>query len=113
MSFSSKVKEEISTRFGNGRHCWIAELAAILNMCGFIDENEAFFCVKMQTEHLYTAKKYFTLLQKTFNIRCSVSVKTSGRKRQNRVYCVTLLHPQDSEKLLQATGLLQIHADGT
>ncbi|MCD8037454.1 MAG: DNA-binding protein WhiA, partial [Clostridiales bacterium] len=36
MSFSSNVKSELSHHFGNARHCNIAELAAILNMCGHI-----------------------------------------------------------------------------
>ncbi len=104
MSFSSKVKEEISTQFGNARHCQIAELAGILNICGEIPQNIPFFCVKMQTEHPATAKKYFTLLKNTFNIKCIISVKSGMKKR--RVYTVTTLEPNQAEKLLRATGLL-------
>ena len=34
MSFSSKVKEELAEQFPGGRHCLLAELAAISAMCG-------------------------------------------------------------------------------
>lgn len=36
MSFSSKVKGELSLHFGNGRHCEIAEIAAYVNIYGQI-----------------------------------------------------------------------------
>ena len=34
MSFSSKVKEELSKECNSPRHCCIAETAAIISMCG-------------------------------------------------------------------------------
>ena len=34
MSFSSKVKEELSRQISTARHCQIAEIAAILSVCG-------------------------------------------------------------------------------
>ena len=34
MSFSSQVKEELSRQFQPGRHCQIAEIAAILSFAG-------------------------------------------------------------------------------
>ena len=34
MSFSGMVKEELSRHIGTGRHCKIAELAAIFTFCG-------------------------------------------------------------------------------
>ena len=36
MSFSSDVKEELSTRIDMARHCQIAEFAAIMGMSGRI-----------------------------------------------------------------------------
>ena len=33
MSFSSKVKEELSRQLSPARHCQIAEIAAILSLC--------------------------------------------------------------------------------
>ncbi len=34
MSFSSTVKEELSRQLTTARHCQIAEIAAILSLCG-------------------------------------------------------------------------------
>ena len=33
MSFSSEVKNELAKRMSPARHCQIAELAAIMNLC--------------------------------------------------------------------------------
>ena len=44
MSFSARVKEELSHQLSKARHCQIAELAAILSLCGkiHIDEEDHF-----------------------------------------------------------------------
>ena len=34
MTFSGKVKEELSRHWKESKHCQIAEMAAILSMCG-------------------------------------------------------------------------------
>lgn len=34
MSFSGKIKEELARQWSEARHCQIAELAAIISMCG-------------------------------------------------------------------------------
>ena len=36
MSFSSRIKEELSRHMSAARHCQIAEIAAILSLCGRI-----------------------------------------------------------------------------
>ena len=36
MSFSSKLKEELSRQISPARHCQIAEMAAIISLCGKI-----------------------------------------------------------------------------
>ena len=66
MSFSSEVKEELSRHLPTARHCQIAETAAILSLCGQISEKDG--TIRIQTENAYVARKYFTLLKKTFNI---------------------------------------------
>ena len=47
LSFSYKVKEELSAHFGNARHCQIAELSAIVNICGGIASFGKTFCLKI------------------------------------------------------------------
>ena len=40
MSFSGMVKEELSRHIGTGRHCKIAELAAIFTFCGSLGTDQ-------------------------------------------------------------------------
>ncbi|WP_405728888.1 DNA-binding protein WhiA [Anaerotignum sp.] len=103
MSFSSKVKGELSLHLGNGRHCQIAETAAIVNICGHIAVFGGRFCLKMQTENFIVAKKCFTLLKNTFNIIADVSVRSSGRKH---IYTVLIQNFSQAETILKATGML-------
>ena len=104
MSFSSEVKEELSEQIASGRHCRLAETAAILSLCGkiVITENDR-YCVKIQTENLAVARKYFTLLRKTFNIRAEVSVRKS---REVRFYSVIVSKDPEASRLLGETCLL-------
>ena len=75
MSFSAKVKDELSRQISPARHCQIAEMAAIISLCGKIeiDENDH-FCIKIHTENAAVARKYFTLLKKTYNIDTDVKI---------------------------------------
>ena len=59
-SFSSRVKEELSRQLNSARHCQIAEIAAIISLCGRIqiDENDR-FGIKISTENVAVARKYF------------------------------------------------------
>ena len=50
-------------------HCRIAETAAILSMNGQIfQDEEGKVSIKIHTENLAVARKYFTLVKKTYNI---------------------------------------------
>lgn len=70
MSFSGKVKEELLEHYARARHCDIAELSAIVHMCGaFGSGYKGVCCLKVHTENLGVARKCFTLLEKTFNIK--------------------------------------------
>lgn len=104
LSFSYKVKEELSAHFGNARHCQIAELSAIVNICGGIASFGKTFCLKIQTENFLVAKKCFTLLQNTFNIRVDISVRSGGKRR--RIYLLLIRNAFDAARVLMATGIL-------
>lgn len=90
MSFSSEIKEELSRQIPVARHCQLAEIAAILRFCSHVTEGEeGLYSVKMHTENLAVARKYFTLLRKTFNIKISVSVRQNKSFHGSRSYEVT------------------------
>ena len=105
LSFSYKVKEELSAHFGNARHCMIAELAAYINMCGQMCAFRDTFCLKIQTENFFVAKKCFTLLKNAFNIRVDISVRSGSRKK--RSYLLLIREGYDAERVLMAVGVLQ------
>ncbi len=112
MSFSSNVKSELSHHFGNARHCSIAEIAAIINMCGHIVENNNNYCIKIQTENVTVARKYFTLIKKTFNIDSEINIRKNSQLKKNRIYNLTVRSNDDKvEKVLYSTGILR-NVDG-
>ncbi len=40
MSFSGTIKEELSKHYKDARHCQLAELSAIMQMCGEFSRDE-------------------------------------------------------------------------
>ena len=66
MSFSKNIKEELSKLIPSARHCQIAEIAAIICLCGKIEqEPDGGYSVKITTENLTVARKYFMLVKET------------------------------------------------
>ena len=112
MSFSSKVKDELSHQLSPARHCQIAEIAAIISLCGRIQisENER-YCVKIHTENVAVARKYFTLLKKTFNIRIDVSIRQGVENHRNRTYTVGVCKHEDALRVLQASKLIDRYGE--
>lgn len=118
MSFSSEIKEEMSVYVPEAKHCCIAELSALFAFCGRIvyTENGRFF-TKIHTENLAVARKYFTLLRKSFNIEGDITVKRNLHLKNSRIYTVIVADESDSRKLLQALRYMnaegEILEDGT
>lgn len=105
MSFSKDVKEELSHQINSARHCRLAELAAILSCEGRIIGTDAKYFLKLQTENLLVARKYFTLIRKTFNINIEISVKTNHTDKDNRMYVLIIRNSEEVDLILQATKL--------
>jgi DNA-binding protein WhiA len=107
MSFSSKLKEELSRQISLARHCQIAEMAAIISLCGkiMISEDDR-YTIKIHTENVAVARKYFTLLKKTFNISTDVSIRRNAYLNKNRTYTVTIREHEDALRVLHAVKLL-------
>ena len=107
MSFSAVVKEELSKQLSLGRHCQIAEIAAILSMCGKVvfDEYDN-VSVKIHSESISVARKYFTLLKKSFNINSDISVRCNYYLKNKKTYFVTVSDDVMARKILQATRLM-------
>ncbi len=84
MSFSGTVKEELAEYISPARHCQLAELAALFHFGGRLTEDGCH--IKFDVENEAIARKYFTLLKKTFNIN-------------------NVMREEDEEKVFQALHL--------
>ena len=107
MSFSSSVKDELSRQMPGARHCQIAETAAILSLCGRVKISASdHFWIEIHSENVAVARKYFTLLKKTFNIRTDVSIRSGINPGRSRTYIVAVREHEEALKVLQAVKLI-------
>ena len=108
MSFSGMVKEELSRQTSTARHCRIAETAALLSACGRITKDGS---LRFQTENNAVVRKYFTLLQKTFNIDTEIAIRESSLLKKGNVYHIEITDPLQVQNVLQGTKLSVNEAD--
>ena len=108
MSFSSKVKEELSKDCNNPRHCCIAETAAIISMCGKVifDEKDR-VRIEIHTENVTVARKYFTLLKKTYNINTDISIRHSSSLNKSRSYILSVNDDETARNILMTCRLMK------
>ena len=108
MSFSSKVKEELSKECNSPRHCCIAETAAIISMCGkVIFDEKDHVRIEIHTENVNVARKYFTLLKKTYNINTDISIRHSSSLNKNRSYVLSVNDDETARKILMTCRLMK------
>ena len=107
MSFTSKVKTELADRVSNAKHCRVAEIAALISMCGnvSIDENDN-YTVYIQTDTEVTAKKFRELLWKTFHIDTDVEEKDKQLSHSKKTYIVEIKNNADALEVLKATKIM-------
>lgn len=105
MTFSKDVKEELSFHLSSARHCNLAELAAILTCNGEMIYRKDRYYLRLMTENIVVARKYFTLIRKTFNINIDISVKTNNSVKKTRVYILIIRRRDLIDHILQAVKL--------
>lgn len=112
MTFSGEVREELSRQIPRARHCNLAELAAIVGMCGDVCISaQGRYRLRIHTENITVARKCFTLLEKTFNISSDVSVHLHKvHKKSSQIYTLLVKEHDTVLNILRALKLLD--ADG-
>ena len=109
MSFSGKVREELAKNISPARHCCIAELAAFIGMCGTVVINRFDQCsIKIHTENFLVARKVFTLIEKTFNLKTDIAVRRNTA-RKSVSYAAVIRRHEDAVRVLQAVKMLDEH----
>lgn len=108
MTFSLKVRNELTRVYPVTRHCILAELLGIISCIGNIKispEDEV--SLKISTEHSGLARKYFTLVKKTFNINTDVVISGSVLVRKKRLYSVSIVDDAGTREVLKAVKLIK------
>lgn len=114
MSFSRDVKEELSKHISTARHCQIAEIAAIISLCGriTISVNDE-YRIKIHTENLTVARKFESLLEATFKVKPEVLLRTKKLLnvtdevvKKGMVYIVLVKDANVAKTILKATRLI-------
>lgn len=110
MSFSAEVKEELAGYIPGGRHCRIAELAAIIVFCGRIRITETGnYRLLIHTENIFTVRKFYILLEKAFGIKGEVSIRRNSAK-STLIYTILIKNEEAAEVL---TGIKFLGKDGS
>lgn len=112
MSFSSEVKEELTRKTGAGRHCQIAEIAAMIYLNGDIKMENGGFFLRFHTENQAVSRKCFTLLQKTFNINTEISVGKNPYLKRDSVFIVPVEDSAQAKRVLEASKLIRQKEEG-
>jgi len=105
------VKEELAKHVGMARHCQLAELAAILLYCGQVQiDEQGNPALHIRTENPSVARKYFTLLKKTFNIDTDVVLNGWQDGIKGGLEQLTISKKDEVTRILQA--LKRMDKDG-
>lgn len=113
MSFSGKVRAELTENISPARHCRIAELTAFIGMCGTVSiDSFDRYRIKIHSENVLVARKVFTLIRKTFNIRTDISVRRNIKK-ESVSYFIVIRDHEDALRVLQATKMIGEQQIGT
>ena len=67
--------------------------------------------LRFQTENDAVVRKYFTLLQKTFNIDTEIAIRESSLLKKGNVYHIEITDPLQVQNVLQGTKLSVNEAD--
>ncbi len=102
MSFSSQVKEELSRHIHKSRHCQIAEIAAVLSFTGKLEGAGEEQALRVYTENLSLARKYFILMKQTFQVTCRIAVRQNIYLHKSRAFVISLYGEKDIRRVLQA-----------
>lgn len=111
MSFSGEVKEELSRQLSRSRHCQLAEIAAILGFLGRIEGTGREQSLVVHTENITLAKKYFTLIKKTFEINATVAVRQNTYLHKNKICSVSIQGKEQIIKVLAAVKWMNEQAE--
>lgn len=106
MSFSSEVKEELSRLENHERHCTVAELSAIIRLCGkVVTDTSGRGSILLHTENVAVARRFYLLIRSLSSIRPEVAVRRHEYLKKNRYYVISI-QGHEVISLLKMTGIV-------
>jgi len=103
MSYAFEVKKELTRLEVHPEHAK-AELAALIRMNGSLNIVDQEFLLNVQTENAAIARRIYTLIQDTFEIKAELIVRKKMKLKKNNVYIVRMRN--GSKKILSVLGIL-------
>ena len=111
ISFSREVKNELAKAPCSARHCQIAELTAIITMCGGVSVSvRDRLSLRIQTDTLFAAGRFDYLVRQLYGIVPEIRIR-AGRGERSMRYTVAVPEHENAEQILQTSRLLTSDQD--
>jgi DNA-binding protein WhiA len=107
MSFSSKVKSEITRNTDISREEILSMMSAIMKVSGTLAFSSSKLSFKITTENPSTARFIFKLLKDHLLIHGRLIVKKSSSLKKNNVYVIIISEEMGLRNLLLETGIMK------
>lgn len=108
MSFSQKTKNELSKLPIDDKCCSLAELSALVRMCGTIQiTGGKNINLKFSTENASIARRIFSILKDTYDIEIEVMVRRNKQLKKNNNYLIVINDKEVTKKVLLDVGFIQ------
>lgn len=106
MSFTAEVKDELSRVEGHCESCDIAELAALVRVCGALSfHGSGAYSIRVSTETGAVARTVIRLAHKVFDLDTSLTVRRSNLHK-TRNYLIEIPEQKGLEQALIKMGVL-------
>lgn len=108
MSFSSTTKNELARMTITNNCCKLAELAALVRMCGTIQiSGMNNINIKFTTENAAIARRLFTFLKEMYEGDIEVMVRRNKQLKKNNNYLIVIKDKDISKNLLLDIGFIK------
>lgn len=106
MSFTAEVKDELSRVEGSCQACEVAELAALVRVCGALSfHGSGSYSIRVSTETGAVARTVIRLAHKVFDLDTSLTVRRSNLHK-TRNYLIEIPEQKGLEQALIQMGVL-------
>ena len=102
MSFSSDVKEELVRRTSEGRHCRLAELAALTSYAAAVGTDDNTTYITYSSDNIYVIKKAVILIKALFHYDIRLDTANIGKRGTKHRYRAQLRGGEEVDSLLMA-----------